>query len=235
MTRDYLYCLQSHHRPVNDRQQLCNWPIGYSVSGLTEGLFTTKESAVRLFLKTRLVLDLIQCDCKPQCYYKGIETRQEKTDCWLFCSKQTLRQPRNGVTDWSIAQLLTDHWLVCGEIASNKNSHASQTTANNSESSSNLSNKTLKDIVQKETAVNFLKGNEFKAILPGFKESVRFSVVYVLFINRFKLLGFNWIIKLSWQPRCPQTEHNWVSGLLFFFLGRYALVSRGKRLRRSHA
>ena len=33
-----------------------------------------------------------------------------------------------------------------------------------------------------------------------------FSVVYVLFINRFKLLGFNWIIKLSWQPRCPPTE-----------------------------
>ena len=25
-------------------QQLCNWPIGYSVSGLTESLFTTKES-----------------------------------------------------------------------------------------------------------------------------------------------------------------------------------------------
>ena len=30
-------------------QQLCNWPIGYSVSGLTGALFTTKESAVRLF------------------------------------------------------------------------------------------------------------------------------------------------------------------------------------------
>ena len=30
-------------------QQLCNWPIGYSVSGLTEGLFTSKESAIRLF------------------------------------------------------------------------------------------------------------------------------------------------------------------------------------------
>ena len=106
-------------------------------------------------------------------------------DCWLFCSKQTLRQPRNRVTDWSIAQLLTDHWLVCGEIASNKNSHASQTTANNSEPSSNLSNKTFKDILQREAAVNFLKGNEFKAILP-FKESVIFSVVCVLFINLFK-------------------------------------------------
>ena len=99
-----------------------------------------------------------------------IETRREKTDCWLFCSKQTLRQPRNGVTDWSIAQLLTDNWLVCGEIASNKNSHASQPTANNSEPSSNLSNKTFKDILQKETAVNFLKGNEFKAILPDLKK-----------------------------------------------------------------
>ena len=44
-------------------------------------------------------------------------------------------------------------------------------------------------MLQKETAVNFLKGNEFKAILQD--ESVRFSVVYALFINRFKLLGFN--------------------------------------------
>ena len=82
--------------------------------------------------------------------------------------------------------------MICGEIASNKNSHASQPSANNCEPSSNLSNKTFKDIFQKETALNFLKVNEFKAILPdGFKESVFFSVVYVLFINRFKLLGFN--------------------------------------------
>ena len=36
--------------------------------------------------------------------------------------------------------------------------------------SSNLSNKTFKDILQKETAVNFLKGNEFKAILPDIKK-----------------------------------------------------------------
>ena len=51
------------------------------------------------------------------------------------------------------------------------------------------------DILQKETAVNFLKGNEFKAMLPDLK-NVYFSVVYVLFINRFKLLRFNWFIKL---------------------------------------
>ena len=75
-----------------------------------------------------------------------------------------------GVTDWSIPQLLTDNWLDCGEIASNKNSHASQSTANNSEPSSNLSNKTFKDNLQEETAVNFLKGNEFKAILPDLKK-----------------------------------------------------------------
>ena len=66
--------------------------------------------------------------------------------------------------------MLTDHWLVFGEIASNKNSHASQTTANNIEPSSNLSNKTLKDILLKETAINFLRGNEFKAILPDLKK-----------------------------------------------------------------
>ena len=62
-----------------------------------------------------------------------------------------------------------------GEIASNKNSHASQTTANDSEPSSNLCNKTFKDILQKETAVNFLKGNEFKAILLDLKKCKIFS------------------------------------------------------------
>ena len=52
------------------------------------------------------------------------------------------------------------------------NSHASQPqpTANNSEPSSNLSNKIFKDILQKETAVNFLTGNEFKAILQHLKK-----------------------------------------------------------------
>ena len=48
--------------------------------------------------------------------------------------------------------------------------YASQTTANNSEPSSNRRK-------LQETAVNFLQGNEFKA---AFKESVRFSVVYVI-------------------------------------------------------
>ena len=57
-----------------------------------------------------------------------------------------------------------------GEIAGNKNGHASQTTANDSEPSSNLSNKTFKDILQKENAVNFLKGNELKAILLDLKK-----------------------------------------------------------------
>ena len=85
-------------------------------------------------------------------------------------STQTLRQPRNGVTDWAIALLLTDNWLVSGEIASNKNSHASQPTANNSEPSSNLSYKTFKDMLQEETTVNFLKGNEIKAILPDLRK-----------------------------------------------------------------
>ena len=108
-------------------------------------------------------------------------TKREKTDCWLFCSKQTLREPRNGVTDWSIAQLLTEHWLVRCEIASNKNSHASQTTANNSQRSSNLNNKTFTDIVQKETAVNFLKGNEFKAILPA-STKVKFFKLFMFYL-----------------------------------------------------
>ena len=41
-----------------------------------------------------------------------------------------------------------------------------QTIANQAVISIIKSNKTFKDILQKETAVNFLKGNEFKAILP---------------------------------------------------------------------
>ena len=77
-------------------------------------------------LKTRLHLGLISSSAIANQDVITTEMRWEKMDCWLFCSKQTLRQPRNGVTDWSIAQMLTDHWLVCGEIASNKNSHASQ-------------------------------------------------------------------------------------------------------------
>ena len=54
--------------------------------------------------------------------------------------------------------------------------------------------------------------------LTGFKESVIFSVVYVLFINRFKLLGFNWLIKLPWQLRCPQTEQKLTRSSPPFFL-----------------
>ena len=146
-------------------------------------------------------------------------------DCWLFCSKQTLCQSRNGVTDWSIAQLLTDHWLVCGEIASNKNSHVSQPTANNSEPSSNLSDKTFKDMLQKETAVNFLKGKRIQGNLSRFKESVIFSLVCVL-LKSFQVTRlFNWLIKLPWQPRCPQTEQKSRQSLIFSSRG-YALVYR---------
>ena len=126
--------------------------------------------------------------------------------------------------------------MICGEIARNKNSHASQPSANNCEPSSNLSNKTFKDIFQKETALNFLKVNEFKAILPeGFKESVFFSVVYVLFINRFKLLGFNSrLIKLPRKLRCPQTEQKSQQSLIFSSRA-YVFVSHDSRLCRSRA
>ena len=161
-------------------------------------------------LKIRLVLDLIQRDCKPRCYRIGIETRREKTDCWLFCSKRTLRPPRNEVTIVNCTTVDRSLIKVCGGIAGNKNqggggdgrgegmatfhtfswmnshnlqsdeqgscqricvlimsiSHASQTT----EPSRTLSNITFKDILQKETAVNFLKRNEFKAILPDLKK-----------------------------------------------------------------
>ena len=37
-------------------------------------------------LKIRLVLGLIQRDCKPRCYYIGIETRREKTVSYFFLS-----------------------------------------------------------------------------------------------------------------------------------------------------
>ena len=52
VTRDYVYCLQSHHRLVNDLStvvQLTNRLLRFC---LTEGLFTTKESAVHLFSST---------------------------------------------------------------------------------------------------------------------------------------------------------------------------------------
>ena len=94
-------------------------------------------------LKTRLHVVFISSSAIASQDVITTETRWEKMDCWLFCSKQTLYQPRNGVTDWSIAQMLTDHWLVCGEIASNKNSHASQPTANDSEPRGYLRNKTF--------------------------------------------------------------------------------------------
>ena len=68
--------------------------------------------------------------------------------------------------------------------------------------------------------------------LTGFKESVIFSVVYVLFINRFKLLRFNWLIKLPWQLGCPQTKRKSQQSLIFSSRA-YALVSRGSRLCRS--
>ena len=52
--------------------------------------------------------------------------------------------------------------MVCGGDASDKDSHASQLTTNNYEPSGNsLLSTTFKGILQKETAVNFLKGNEF--------------------------------------------------------------------------
>ena len=80
-------------------------------------------------LKIRLVL--ISSSAIANHDVNTLETRREKTDCWLFCSKKTLRLPRNGASDWSIAQMLTDHWLVCSKNASNKNSHNQlQTIAN---------------------------------------------------------------------------------------------------------
>ena len=92
------------------------------------------------------------------------ETRKDGLQ--ILCSKQTLCQHRNGVTDWSILQLSTDHLLVCGE--SDRNSHASQLITNNNEPSGNrLDTKTFKDILQRETAENL---KEFKAILLDLKK-----------------------------------------------------------------
>ena len=48
-------------------------------------------------------------------------------------------------------------------------SHASQLTTNNYQPGGNhLQTRTFKDTLRKETAVNVLKGKEFKAILPDF-------------------------------------------------------------------
>ena len=78
--------------------------------------------------------------------------------------------------------------MQASERSERKNSHPSQPTANNSEPSSYLSNKTFKDILQKETVENSSREMNSRQSYQ-IKESVIFSVVYVLFINRFKLLG----------------------------------------------
>ena len=84
--------------------------------------------------------------------------------------------------------------MVCGGDASDKDSHASQLTTNNYEPSSNrLLSTTFKDMLQKETTVNFLNEKEF---YENSRQSYwilkkkNFSVVYVLFINRHRLIGF---------------------------------------------
>ena len=49
---------------------------------ITNRLVDCLQSAFSL--KIRLVLDLIQRDCIPRCYYIGIETRREKTGLLFF-------------------------------------------------------------------------------------------------------------------------------------------------------
>ena len=155
-------------------------------------------------------------------------------DCWLFCSKQTLCQPRNRVTDWSIAQLLTD--LVCGEIASNKivTCHNQLQTIVNQAVTSVIK---LWINLTEGNCCKFPQGKWIQGNLTGFKESAIFSVVYVLLINRFKLLGFNWLIKFSWQLHCPQTEQKSQQSLIFssqvtpLFLATSGLAARVLRFR----
>ena len=53
VTRDYFIACNLTTDQSIICQQLCNWPIGYSVSGLTEGLFTTLKSQQSVF--SRLV------------------------------------------------------------------------------------------------------------------------------------------------------------------------------------
>ena len=80
-------------------------------------------------------------------------------------------------------------------------------------------------MLQKEAAVNSSR-EWIQGKFNRFEESVIFSVVYALFKNRFKLLGFNWLIKLSWQLRCPQTEQK-SQQVLIFSSRAYPLISRG--------
>ena len=47
----------------------CTWNVAVKKLDCLQSTF---------FLKIRVVLDLIQRDCKPRCYYIGIETRREK-------------------------------------------------------------------------------------------------------------------------------------------------------------
>ena len=63
------------------------------------------------------------------------------------------------------------------EIQAIEIGHASFLTTNNYEPSGNcLLTTTFKNILMKETAVNFLNGKKFKAILPHFKKSKIFPL-----------------------------------------------------------
>ena len=82
-------------------------------------------------------------------------------------------------------------------------------------------------------AVNFLKGKEFyenSRQSYWILKKVKFFNCLSSIINRFKLIGFtsNWLIRLTWQLRCLQTEQKSQQSLIFSSRA-YALVYRGSR------
>ena len=84
-----------------------DWIVGAIHSGF-------RLLAVCLFSYNPSFSYLSLCDCKATtlCYNNGLGRDDKRRTVDSFVVNKTLRQPRNRVTNWSIFQLLTDHWLV---------------------------------------------------------------------------------------------------------------------------
>ena len=55
------------------------------------------------------------------CYDNRFGPDEKRRNADSFVINKPPSAQKNGVTDWSILQLLTDHWLVCGGDASDNN------------------------------------------------------------------------------------------------------------------
>ena len=86
--------------------------VCYEVLGIILPRFTIDCLQSTFSLKIRLVLISSSAIANHvrRCYYnKGLRRDEKRRTADSFVENKNLHQPRKGVTDWSIAQLLTDH------------------------------------------------------------------------------------------------------------------------------